>query len=547
MTTMIVPEIVPNELKLWPSLGDAVCDWAEDNLIFGPGDLHGQPYRFDAEKRLLVIRAYEVYPEGHEAAGRRRFRRVSWSLQKGSAKTELAAIIAACELHPDAPVRTSHFEHGVPIGRGVEDPYIPLVAYTEEQTEELAYGALKAILDGSRVARDFDIGVERILRKIGYGRAVALAAAPDSRDGARTTFSHKDETHRWTLKKHKDAAKSMLANLPKRFYADPWDLETTTAFSPGEGSVAEDTFDYAIQVQLGKQADSKLFFFHREASAEHDIDTPAGLRAAVVEAAGMMAEWKDIQGICEQFDDPTADRPYLERVWLNRRVQTSAQAFSVAKWKALAQPGYTIPKRALCVLGFDGSVGGENNPDATGLCLTEVATGFQEWIGKWSNPDPDRPWSIDEQEVDDAVDHAFKTYDIWCMYADPYYWQSWLSIWQGRYGKAKDRHDRVVEFATNSYHKMSLALIAYLTDINTGNVAHNGDHDVESHFGNAVKQELNYTDEDGHKLWIIRKDRPHSSSKIDYVMAGCLSNEARNACIASGALGRTGSPRVTVL
>lgn len=547
MTTIIVPELVPDEHLLWPSLGDQVCDWAEDNLIFGPGDLHGQPYRFDSEKRSLLWRAYEVYPEDHETAGRRRFRRVSWSLQKGSAKTELAAIIAACELHPDAPVRTSHFEHGRPVGRGVEDPYIPLVAYTEEQTEELAYGALKAILEGSRVSRDFDIGVERILRKIGYGRAVALAAAPDSRDGARTTFSHKDETHRWTLPKLKGAAKSMLANLPKRFFADPWDLETTTAFSPGEGSVAEDTFDYATQVQLGKQSDSKLFFFHREASAEHDIETPAGLRAAVIEAAGAMAEWKDIQGICEQFDDPTADRPYLERVWLNRRVQTSAQAFSTSKWRAIIRKDYVIKKGALCVLGFDGSIGGDNNPDSTGLCLTEVATGHQEWIGKWFNPLPDKPWSVDEQIVDDAVDTAFKYYDIWAMYADPYYWQNWLAVWQGKYGKAKDKHERVVEYPTNSYHKVALALQSYHNSIVEEQLSHSDDAQVESHFGNAVKQELNYVDDDGHKLWIIRKDRPHSSNKIDYVMAGLLSNEARNACIASGALKRTGTPRVTLL
>jgi phage terminase large subunit-like protein len=48
---------------------------------------------------------YEIYPQGHTQAGRRRFKRVGLSLAKGLAKTEFAAWIAACELHPDAPVR----------------------------------------------------------------------------------------------------------------------------------------------------------------------------------------------------------------------------------------------------------------------------------------------------------------------------------------------------------------------------------------------------------------------------------------------------------
>ena len=77
-------------------------------------------------------------------AGRRRFKRVGISLAKGLAKTELAAWIAACELHPEAPVRCVGWDKkGNPIGGPVTDPYIPMVAYTEEQSDELCYGTLK--------------------------------------------------------------------------------------------------------------------------------------------------------------------------------------------------------------------------------------------------------------------------------------------------------------------------------------------------------------------------------------------------------------------
>jgi phage terminase large subunit-like protein len=537
MSTLIVPEL-EREGDEWPTLGPAICEWAEDNLIFGPGDLHGEPYRFDPEKRALVYRAYEVYPDDHELAGRRRFRRVAWSLQKGSAKTELAAIIAACELHHKAPVRTIAWRNGVPEGSSVRDPYIPLVAYTEEQTEDLAYGALRAILSDSRVAKDFDIGAERIIR-VGNPVAIAmpLAAAPDSRDGARTTFSHKDETHRWTLLKLKNAAKAMLANLPKRFLADAWDLETTTAYSPGEGSVAEDTMEYAKNVADGKRTDSKLFYFHREASDEHDISTREGLRAAVIEAAGPMAAWKDVDGICDQFDDPTADHPYLERVWLNRRVQTSAQAFNSTTWANLKRGDYAIKPGAPCVAGFDGSV----SEDSTGLCLTEIATGHQVMLGKWEKPPKSVDWVVPGEDVDSMVTFMFQTYKIWVMYADPYWWDGWISTWRGRYA------DKVKVWSTAEYVKMAKSLQAYKNAQENGDISHDGDPDFAAHIGHAVKQEINHLDDQGKKMWIIRKERQGSPLKIDFAMAACLANQARLDAIADGMLHRGGKARVTML
>src|SRR5690606_36300709 len=192
MSVFMVPD---DGDEFWPTLGPQVCDWIETFLIHGPGDLRGQPARLDDEKRGLIYRMYEVYPQGHPHAGRRRFRRVALSVRKGWAKTELAALIAAVELHPDGPVRCDGWDaNGNPVGRGVVDPYIPMVAYSEEQSDELAYHALRVILGMSALADDFDIGLERIVRVGGDGKAVSLASSPDARDGARTTFSVMDET-----------------------------------------------------------------------------------------------------------------------------------------------------------------------------------------------------------------------------------------------------------------------------------------------------------------------------------------------------------------
>src|SRR3972149_1075783 len=135
---------------------------------------------------------YEASPKEDAQAGRRRFKRVAISLRKGTAKTEKAAWLAACELHPEAPGRCVSWgvrgDPTQPEGGGVNDPYIPMVAYTEEQSDELAYQALLVILSEGPLASDFDIGLQRIMRRRGDGKAGALATAPDSRDGARAAM-----------------------------------------------------------------------------------------------------------------------------------------------------------------------------------------------------------------------------------------------------------------------------------------------------------------------------------------------------------------------
>jgi phage terminase large subunit-like protein len=523
MGTLVVPAL---DAEPWPTLGGQVADWIEEYLVHGPGDLRGQPYRLDDEKRALLYRMYEVFPIGHPNAGRRRFRRVGVSLRKGSAKTEFAACIAAAELHPDAPVRCDGFDaHRQPVGIGVRDPYIPLVAYTEEQSEELAYGALRVILEEGPLADDFDIGLERIMRKAGDGKAVALSSSPDSRDGARTTFQHFDETHRFVLPRLKEAHRTMLANLPKRRLADPWALETTTAPAPGEASVAEATMDYARAVQSGTITDSRLFFFHREASDKHDLTTRQGVKDAVLEASGPIAEWSDVDGICEQFDDPTADRPYLERVWLNRLVQRGERAFDTEVWKGLAEPERTIPDREHIVLGFDGSL----TKDATAIVATHVATGFQWLVDVWQRPQRVDNWQVPVEEVGRVLDETFKRWRVWRLYADPFYWETHVASWAGKYGD-----DKVMEWRTNRDRPMALALRAWEEAVKTGQLRHNGDARLTEHVGNAVRRDLHGLDDDGKKLWVIQKERPDSPHKIDACMASVLSWEARTDALAKG-------------
>lgn len=525
MNLLIVPD---DGDDLWPSLGPQVCAWIEEHLCFGPGDLRGEPARLDDDKRYLIWRLYEIYPEDHPQAGRRRFKRAGISLPKGTAKTELAAWIAAAELHPDAPVRCHGWRNGEPIGGPVTDPYIPMIAYTEEQSDELAYGALKAILEESPMIRDdFDIGLERIMRKRGDGKAVSLSGSPNARDGARTTFQIADETHWWTLDKLKRAHQTMLANLPKRRLADAWALEVTTAYEPGAGSVAESTMERARAIAEGRvKDDGRFFFFHRQASDKHDLETEEGARAAVIEASGSAAEWRDIESIIDLWRDPTTDRRYWERVWCNRPVQTSRKAFDLDAFKGLARP-QKVADGSTIVLGFDGA----QFRDSTAIVATHVGTGYQWLVRCWEQPYGVSDWQVPAEEVDACLEEMFERYNVWRMYADPPYWESWLATWQGRYG---DR--RVIEWWTNRRKQMAAALKAYSNAIKEGALSHNGDKTLIRHIGNCYKHELPQRDEDDQPLWLIRKERHDSPHKIDAAMAAVLSWEARMDAVASGIL-----------
>lgn len=528
----------PLDTEGWPTLGPLVCDWIEGNLVFGPGDLRGQPAKLEAEKRALIGRMYEYYPAGTPNAGRRRFRRVALSLRKGSAKSELAAWIAAAELHPDGPVRVLGWDGDRPRVGGVTDPYIPLVAYTEEQSEELVYGALRVILAEGPLARDFDIAQNRIMRRAGDGKAVPLASSPNARDGARTTFQALDETHRWTSDRLREAHRTMLANLPKRRIADPWSLETTTAPAPGEYSVAEHTMEYARLVIGGQRNDSRLFFFHRQASDGHDLTTEAGVRAAVLEASGPVAAWSDVDGIVEQWQDPTADRAYLERVWLNRVVRSSERAFDMVRWGGCLKPDDVEPADgAVITIGFDGA----RTRDATALVGTEIATGYQWVVGLWERPAtvaPDGEWEVPEQEVEDTLTAAMARWSVWRVYCDPYRWETTIARWAGKWGEKV-----IAYFWTTRTRQMATALRNYHQAIAAGDVRHAGDPDLTRHLANAVRKRLYLRDDNDQPLWLIQKERPDSPMKIDAAMAAVLSWEARTHAMALG-VGQPVAPSV---
>lgn len=542
MVALIVPGM---DEEPWDTLGPQVCDLIEDRFIYGPGSLKGRPYVIDPEFRAFLYRAYEVYPQGHRLAGRRRFKRVVMSVRKGVGKTEKMALIAGVELHPDGPVRCDGFDaHGDPVGRPVRDPYIPMLAHTQGQVEELGYGALYVMLTEGPDSDLFDCSLERIVRLDEWGRAdgkaVPLSGSPGSRDGARTTLNCFDEPHRMHLPRQVEAHETMVANLEKRVLEDPWGLYVGTAGELGQGSVAEGLHAEAENIRDGRITDPQLFYLHREAGPGHDLGTIAGRLAAVEEATGPVGEYGpgQFESIARQWERPTADKAYLERVWLNRWVKSGRQAFDTSRWAELhVRGGVEVPaikRGALVAAGFDGA----RMRDSTALVITEVQTGIQQVVGLWERPvgasdDTSSPdyWEVDEAEVTAAVEAMMRDFQVWRLYCDPPHWTETVGTWSGRWP------DRVEEWWTNRHRAMGQATRAYREAIAAGQVAWSTDsvfaESFSRHVAAAGRKDLHLWDDDETRLFILEKI--HRDRKFDAAMAACLSWRARLDALAKGA------------
>lgn len=530
MSVLIVPDL---DEEPWPTLGPQVADLLESYSIFGPGSLQGRPYKLDDEKRAALYRMYEVYPQGHPWAGRRRFKRVGVSWRKGLAKTEFGAEVAFAELHPEGPVRCDGFDaHGQPVGRPVVSPYIPLLAVTVEQVEELAYGALLYICLEGPDAGFFDATLERIVRLDergrGDGKAVPLANSPGARDGARTTFQLFDEPHRLHLPRQVSAHETMVANLEKRVLEDPWGLYVGTAGEPGQNSVAEGLHKEAEMIDRGEIADPRLFYFHRQSSDGHDLAVFEERLNAVSEATGPVGEYGPGQfhSIASQWDRPGADKAYLERVWLNRWTRSGAQAFDVRAFEQLGPPEgeeRRIADGAFITLGFDGA----RFKDSTAFVATEIATGLQMPIGLWERPANVDEWEVPEDEVDEVLEDTMRRFKVWKLYADPPYWVETVGKWAGKYP------DKVLEWWTLRRRPMGMAIRAYMEAIDSGAVSHTGDDDLIRHIGNAGKVPTNLVDDEGKTIFLLGKIS--EERKFDEGMAAVLSWRAYLDALAAGA------------
>lgn len=520
------------------SLGYAAIDFIETSCVHGPGDVQGEPVELDEEVCAFFIEAYRLNP----VTGQREYDEGVLSRAKGRAKSEVAGFAVVFEGYGEC--RFSHWdEGGQPVGRRVVSPLIKCMATEESQAgntfENVAFivewgkDHLPEIYGGSSGVRMYQSATAIYLPDGGEIRATTSGAA--SKDGGKESFAVADETHLYVLKELKEMYATVSRNLSKRKLAEPWLMQTSTAYRPGEGSVFEDT----LTAWRKKELSPRVYVDHREAKGKVDIKNHDHTLKQLDFAYGASSvwqdlerKWRDMNDVRKCPDEETAARYYLNRplssqdAWIPVAVVERQDATAVLKADADGvmpedlRPSAEIAVGEPVALGFDGSL----NDDSTVLIASRMSDGFLFPVGIWSKPTGPAGawWEVPRTDVLATIKEAFERYTVSRLYADPHEWRSDIASLAELLGE-----DRVVQWPTTSPISMGAALDRLHVDLKTAQVWHSGDPVFMEHFRNA------YVTKKG-LYRLVRKEHPKSDRKIDSVVGAALAYEARADAIRAG-------------
>lgn len=495
----------------YPTLGRDLLDWWAEYLP-SPRDENAELI-FTDEQALILLDWYRIDPR----TGAFVYRRGCSRRSKGWGKSPVEAAKVIAELA--GPVLFDGWDaNGDPVGRpwgtkGAADAWVQVAAVSEDQTAN-TYSVVNYFLSANqgRAADELriDHGITRCYLRDRPGRLEPVTAAAGSREGQPVTYGEMDETHLWIARnggvKLARTIRRNAAKMGGRSY------ETTNAFVPGEGSVAESTHKAAMQGFQG------IYYDAIEAPPVRQEDTDKQLLDALKIAYGDAVRWVDLKRLLRDIRDPDAPWEDSERFFFNHSVQGHGRAVDARRWAELARADGKPEAGTRIGLGFDGSV----SDDATILrgCTAE---GYSFILGKWVRPlgPTGQGWRVPRLDVDQAVRDAFGTYTVGLMLCDPPKWWSEEEAWAAEYGE-----DVVVAFETYKDQRMAPAVDRWLTAITEGTHTHDDDPTTNQHVLAAAKRKARATapDDDSRTLYTIVKD--DEGGKIDAAVADVLAYEA---------------------
>lgn len=548
------------------SLGGIAVWWVETFVVHGRGDIAGQPIRYGDEYTGFVFDCYAL-----DARGRRLYDSAFFSRPKGTDKSGVAAALSLLEAF--GPCRfagfakggetytflgqTYHYAKGEPMGRPVTQPIIRILATEEGQTGNV-YDSIyfnltsdDAPLNQLVKAYGVDAGKTRVLlpKSSGGGSIEPMSSGAASKDGGLETFVVFDESHLYNVDRLKKMYGTVTRNLRKRKkLAEPWYIETTTMYQPGEESVAEDTYRLADLIQEGRTRRKRLLFDHRwgelgdalQGEDESDEAYEERISTAFADAYGDAVEWNDVDDMLDAFFDPRNVEAEQRRYFLNAIVEANNSWLKFAEWaqiglseraKAAKKAGekfaWRPPKAGETItLGFDGS----RSDDATALVACRVSDGYVWPVIIEESPDSEesKKWTVDQPKVDKRVRETLKKFTVVGFFADPPYWQDYVDAWDKDFGDqmvVRGTRDKGMHFYTSNHKAMAMAIERAHTAILAGNVIHGNDLQLTRHIMNARRWERNGGD-------VIGKEKRGSKNKMDAAMATVLALEARARYIA---------------
>lgn len=543
---------MPRELIYSPghdrtrSLGWLALAWIEHFCIHGPGDVQGQLVVLDDELAEFTADCHAL-----TRSGRREYDSVFFSRAKGRTKSEVAGFGVLFEAF--GPCRFAgwaeggevyrwrdfeyRYEPGEPMGRPVTYPFVRCLATEEDQSGNTYDNVYYNLTEGplSEGLSATAAGLTRTILPHG-GEIRPSTASNAAKDGGKETHCVFDETHLYTLPELRRMYNTVRRNMDKRKDAEPWALETSTMYAPGEDSTAEETHRFAKAIREGRAKASRLLFDHRQAPPDVNLEDEDELRAALVEAYGPFAGVMDLDRIINSIWDPRNPPSDSRRYFLNQPTAAEDAWLAEYEWAGRTTAETVVADRDMITLGFDGSrKRSKGVTDATALIGCRVNDGHVFELGVWEQPDgpAGQDWHVPVSQVNAAVAQAFDRYTVVGFYADPALWEEQVASWEATYGsrlkvKAMQAHPCQWWMGGRSL-KAVRATERLHNAVVDGEMTHDGSYALTRHVLNARRRESTQ----GIRIY---KEHPDSPRKIDAAIAAILAFEARGDAVAAGVL-----------
>ncbi|MFI5808987.1 terminase [Streptomyces sp. NPDC051561] len=533
-----------------PTLGWYVLDWMIANLA-QPGRDDGEPFVPTKEQADFALAYYELHP----VTGKRIVHRALLSRPRGWGKSPFVGAIALAEACADV-VADGWDAYGEPAGRpwhSIRTPLVRIAAVTEQQTDN-TWNPLLEMARGGSLSTDYGLDVLDTVIYLPRGEITAITSSASSIKGDPACFAALDQTEEWTATNGGvKLAKTLRFNAVKIGGSV---IETPNAFTPGEGSVAENSAADYQAILDGRSRARGILVDHREAPADTDMSDEQSLVAGLRYAYGDSSDhpdgcvlhdppcpsgWSPIEGITGAFWDTSNEPQDLRADFLNQITHASDAWLSAPEVRAASDLDREVRPGDRIVLGFDGSRKRSRGvTDATALIGCRLSDGHLFEIGVWEQPrgwkpptdTPGEGWQVPVVEVLAAVHEAFDRYDVIGMYADPAKWESHVADWEAAYGprlKVQSTRNHPIEWWMTGGRSTLIvrALEKFHTALTERELTLDGSSALVRHLLNSRRRKTRSGIQ-------IMKANPDSPDKIDAAVAAVLAWQCRLDAIAAG-------------
>lgn len=533
-----------------PTLGYYVLDWMIENLA-QPGRDDGEPFVPTQEQADFLCGFYELHP----VTGKRIVHRGLLSRPRGWGKSPFVGAIALAEACADV-VPDGFDAYGEPIGRpwhSIRTPLVRIAAVTEQQTDNTWVPLLEMARGGS-LSTDYGLDVLDTVIYLPRGEISPITSSATSVKGDPACFASLDQTEEWKASNGGiKLAKTLRFNATKLGGSI---IETPNAYTPGEGSVAENSAaDYQAIID-GRSRARGILVDHREAPPETDMTDEQSLVTGLRYAYGDSSDhpdgcvlhdppckpgWSPIEGITGAFWDTSNEPQDLRADFLNQITHASDAWLSQPEVRAASDLDRAVELGDRIVLGFDGSRKRSRGvTDATALIGCRLSDGHLFEIGVWEQPkgwkpppgEPGEGWQVPVVEVLATVHETFDRYDVIGFYADPAKWESHVADWEAAYGprlKVQSTRNHPVEWWMTGGRSTLIvrALEKFHTALTECELTLDGAAALVRHLLNARRRKTRSGIQ-------IMKANPDSPDKIDAAVAAVLAWQCRLDAIAKG-------------